>query len=282
MSATLTNLTTPAAPRQNPRGGRRTPSSRRDPALDAWYRRLHAQLIGEKRPLSGRAGHYVYYWAYGHLCWRVHVVPKDPRTAVQQRSRAAFAAASKAWSASQPLTQEQRKAWRADAARIRSTPRLGQSGPLTAQQDFVGCNALKERWGLALLLEPSGRGSQKAEGLTQNARPATQVHQQHEGAQSSSGTRRACAGPPPSLPGAAGASPRKTIGRFARSQVLFPQHLTRPHSDRLHSASIAPPGQCRWKARSPRRVGSMGLPLRFSSLIHIRRTARVRELWRGG
>ena len=56
-------------------------SSRRDPALEAWYRRLHAQLIAENRPLSGRAGRYVYYWAYGRLCWRVYVVPKDPRTA---------------------------------------------------------------------------------------------------------------------------------------------------------------------------------------------------------
>jgi hypothetical protein len=128
--------------------------------------------------MSGRAGRYVYYWAYGHLCWRAYVVPKDPRTAVQQRSRAAFAAASKAWSASQSLTEEQRDAWHADAAKIKSTPRLGQSGPLTAQHDFVGRNSLKERWGLALLLKPRGRGKEegrmrKAESRICHASPAS-------------------------------------------------------------------------------------------------------------
>ena len=52
------------------------------------------------------------------------------------------------------LTQEKRDAWHAAAAKLQSSPRLGQSGPLTAQQHIVGVNALKERWGLPLLLEP--------------------------------------------------------------------------------------------------------------------------------
>ena len=63
-----------------------------NPALEAWSLQLHHQIRGEKRPVSGRAGRYVYYWAYGRLCWRVYVVPKDPRTAVQRRSWAAFGA----------------------------------------------------------------------------------------------------------------------------------------------------------------------------------------------
>jgi hypothetical protein len=94
----------------------------RHPALEAWYRQLHAQILGEKRPVSGRAGRYVYYWAYGRLCWRAYVVPKDPRTAVQRRSRAAFGAASKAWSESRLLTQERRGAWCAAAANTKSPP----------------------------------------------------------------------------------------------------------------------------------------------------------------
>ena len=151
--------------------------------------------------MSGKAGRYVYYWAYGHLCWRAYVVPKDPRTAVQQRSRAAFAAASKAWSASQSLTEEQRDAWHADAAKIKSTPRLGQSGPLTAQHDFVGRNSLKERWGLALLLKPRGRGKEegrmrKAESRICHASPASS-----ESCATllgySPGMRRTCAVPAP-------------------------------------------------------------------------------------
>ena len=49
----------------------------------------------------------------------------------------------RAWSASHSLTEEQRDAWHADAAKIKSTPRLGQSGSLTAQHDFVGRNSSK-------------------------------------------------------------------------------------------------------------------------------------------
>ena len=114
--------------------------------------------------MSGRCGGYVYYWAYGRLCWRVYVIPKDPRTTAQQRSRAAFGAASRAWSASQPLTHEQRDAWHAEAAKIKTRPRLAQSGLRTVQQYFVGRNSLKERWGLPLLLEPPGEKRSRNKG----------------------------------------------------------------------------------------------------------------------
>ena len=133
------------------------------PALEAWYRQLHQQIRGERRPVSGRAGRYVYYWAYGRLCWRRYVVPKDPRTAVQRRSRAAFGAASKAWSKSRRLTPERRKAWRAAAAKTKSAPRLGQSGSLHPQQAFVKQNSQKEQWDQPLLLEPLEGGRKKAE-----------------------------------------------------------------------------------------------------------------------
>jgi hypothetical protein len=281
MRATLTHRNTSPVPRPGPRGGQRALCSRKDPALEAWHRQLHAQLIGEKWIVSGRAGHYVYYWAYGRLCWRVYVVPKDPRTAAQRRSRAAFAAASKTWSANQPLTQAQREAWHAHAAQIKSTPRLGQSGPLTAQQDYVACNAQKNRWGLALLSEPPAGERPKAECRMQNERPATQLRRSRGLARSSSGTRRACVGPAPSLPSAAGASPRNALGRFARSQMPFHQHITRPSSDCLHAASKPLPWQYRWHACSPGCAGSIGLARWSFSLPQVRRKARSHELWRG-
>jgi hypothetical protein len=92
----------------------------------------HAWLLAEGKPLSGRHGPFVYYWAYGRQHWRRDVIPRDPRTPAQQRSRAAFATASKGWSETAPLTEERRDAWHAAAAKITSKPRLWQSGILTA------------------------------------------------------------------------------------------------------------------------------------------------------
>ena len=175
MRDTPLNRLRAAAPPKGGRGRGRVASRHNDPALEAWYRQMHAQILGENRPVSGRAGRYVYYWAYGHLCWRPYVVPNDPRTPVQQRSRAAFAAASTAWSADEPLTRQQRKAWRASAKKIKTRRRLGKSGRLTGQQHFVGRNALKERWGSALLLEPPETQPKYEEATSQNADPATRI-----------------------------------------------------------------------------------------------------------
>ncbi len=241
------------------------------PAREAWYRQLHQQIHGEKRPVSGRAGRYVYYWAYGRLCWRVYVVPKDPRTPVQRRSRAAFGAASKAWSESRLLTPEQRDAWRAAAANTKSTPRLGQSGRLTPQQTFVKQNSLKEQRDQPLLLEPPQEGRKKAEDRRQNPESPVQPPQ------------------PPAL------SPSRITHHASRitfplthhasrspSQVPLPQPLTRPSSDRFHTAAVSLPYRCRWAAHTPGRLGDHGL-LRWSpTLPQIHRTARFRELWRGG
>ena len=230
------------------------------PALEAWYRQLHAQILGERRPVSGRAGRYVYYWAHGRLCWRAYVVPKDPRTAVQRRSRAAFGAASKAWSENRLLTQERRDAWRAAAAKTKSAPRLGQSGRLNAQQAFVKQNSLKERWDLPLLLEPPPGGSKDAEGRRQMPESAAQA-QQHQAVAPSRITHHASRSP---------------------SQVRLPQSLTRPSSDRFPTATVSLPYLCRWAARTTGRPGDPGLPRWSSTLVQIHRNARFRELWRGG
>src|SRR5208282_2852987 len=63
---------------------------------------------------------------------RRYLHPHDPRTPAQQRSRARLSAASRKYS--QSLTEKQRNACSAAGAKLRSRPRLGQSGPLTGQQ----------------------------------------------------------------------------------------------------------------------------------------------------
>ena len=98
-------------------------------------------------PKSGRWGDSVFYMRGNKQCRRRYVVPRDPRTAGQLRARAAFGAASKTWSHSQELTEEQREAWRTEAAKVQSRPRLGQSGPLTGQQHFVGRKCAREQTG---------------------------------------------------------------------------------------------------------------------------------------
>ena len=282
-----------AAPHKDRRGRRRTVPWCRDPVLGPRYRQLHAQLIAEGKPMSGRCGGYVYYWAYGRLCWHLYVVPKDPRTAAQRRSRAAFSAASRAWSKNESLTEEQRDAWYAEAAKIKTRPRLAQSGPLTAQQHFVGRNSLKERWGLPLLLEPPEGKRKKAvhppqccyggrEGRTQNTEFSAQVQRPQWLVRPTWETRRACAAPAPSLPSPARAYAQEAIGRLAHSQLPFPQRLTRPSSERLQTASRPLPVQCRWQARSHSRIGSIRVPRWSSTLAQVRRSARFRELWRGG
>ena len=258
------------APREDPRGRRRAVSGRLAAALEARYLALHAQLIADNRPMSGRAGGHVYYWAYGRLCWRRHVVPKDPRTPAQQSSRAAFGASSRAWSENQALTREHRDAWRADAAKLKTRPRLAQSGPLTVQQHYVGRNAVKGRWGLPLLLEPAKGGRETVECTTQDAESASQVRQRKGVAQPSLGTRRAGAAPAPSPPRADSAAitphasrithrpcpgqpdrvQRRPPAHFPPRKYLYPSALRNPP----RTAPIPPPHPFRCNAggrRSP-------------------------------
>ncbi len=267
---------TSAASPEDRRGRGRVASRRYDPAVEARYRRLHAQIVAENRPASGRAGRYVYYWAYGHLCWRLAAVPKDPRTPAQRRCRAAFAAASRAWSASQTLTQEQRDAWRAEAAKIKSTPRLGQSGPLTAQQHYVGRNSLKEHWGSPLLLQPPKPRTKKAADRRQQPEPATQIQHRKNLAHPSTRTYRACAGPALTPHPQCAAAARKATAIFVRSQAQDHQHLTQPSSGRPQTSSGPCPGQHGWHARSPRCMGAALAPRFPSRLLQFHRNGRLR------
>ncbi len=112
-------------------------------------------------PQSGRQDKYVYYMRGGKQCRRRYVVPKDPRTAAQRRSRRTFAAASLAWSHSRRLTNDQRQGWRVTGAKKQSRIRLAQSGPLTGQQHFVSRNSTRLRAGLPIRLEPEGAASRQ-------------------------------------------------------------------------------------------------------------------------
>jgi hypothetical protein len=164
MSATLMSQSISAVPRKDPHGRRRPVGYDRAAPLEPIDLEAHKQLLGAHQFMSGRCRGYLYWWHKGKLHKRRYVVPNDPHTPTQQRSRAAFRTASRAWSDNHTLTQEQRDAWHAAAAKIKSRPRLGQSGTLTAQNHIVGCNSLKERWGLQLLLEPPMGERKKAEG----------------------------------------------------------------------------------------------------------------------
>jgi hypothetical protein len=84
---------------------------------------------------SGRCGDWVWYVLGGKQRRRRDVIPRDPRTPAQLRSRAALGATSRDYSA--VLTEAQQDACIAAGAKVQSRRRLGSSGPLTGQQYHV-------------------------------------------------------------------------------------------------------------------------------------------------
>jgi hypothetical protein len=106
-------------------------------------------------PKSGRSGDYVFYMRGRKLCRRRYVVPRNVRTPARRRTRGAFGAIAKAWG--ERLTEEQRQAWIAAAAKVKSHPRLWQSGPLTGEMHFEGINSARARIGREILLWPPER-----------------------------------------------------------------------------------------------------------------------------
>ena len=81
---------------------------------------------------SGRCGDWIWFVRYGKQTRRLYIRPHDPRTPAQLRSRARLGAASRKYSYS--LTQKQQLSCIAAGAKLRSRPRLRQSGPLTGQR----------------------------------------------------------------------------------------------------------------------------------------------------
>ena len=111
-------------------------------------------MITPDVPKSGRSGEWIYYMRGNKQVRRPYVKPKDPRTPAQLRNRAAFGAAVKAWSEGRGMTQDDQRAWIAAAEKIRSHPRLCQSGPLTGQQYFIAVSCARAQQGLGMLLKP--------------------------------------------------------------------------------------------------------------------------------
>jgi hypothetical protein len=232
--------------------------------------------------MSGRCGAYVYSWFNGKQHWHRYVVPADPRTPAQLRRRAAFGAASRAWSEHQSLTEERRDQWRAAAARIKSTPRLSQSGFLTGQQHFVGANSVKPRWGLPLLLEPPNPKATSAPSRKPNAASIPQVQQPPRPLPTPSHNPQAGAPPKLSSRRALPACAETSTARRVRAQLPLRQHVTSASSDRLRTPKLLLPVRCR------RNTGFACDACTISSLkprpilAKVCRKAHCRELWRGG
>ena len=85
---------------------------------------------------GGRCGDWVWYVRNGHQWRRRWVKGFDPKTPKQLAWRARLAAASKAYS--DTLTDAEQEACIAAGAKRRTRPRLGQSGPQTGHQYWVG------------------------------------------------------------------------------------------------------------------------------------------------
>jgi hypothetical protein len=90
---------------------------------------------------SGWCGDWIWYMRGSKQCRRRYARPKDPRTVAQLLNRGRFRTASKRYH--RVLTDEQRDACIAAGAKVRSRPRLGQSGPLTGQQYWIRRDATR-------------------------------------------------------------------------------------------------------------------------------------------
>jgi hypothetical protein len=176
---------------------------------------------------SGRCGLYVWYVRGGKQCRHVYIKPQDPRTPKQLRWRARFGAASKDYSHS--LTEEQRDACIAAGAKLRSRPRLNQSGPLTGQQ-----YSIRKEY------------AENAEGRMENAEAAPQVTKPQRLTRSTSGTHRGIPVTPPGQSRRGRASKkegrRKSVecsGQkgMANSQMRQMQRVTRSRWGRYRSTA---------------------------------------------
>jgi hypothetical protein len=273
MKGSPTTKGVPAVPQKRQHGRGTTVLRRSKPVQRARNRKLHAMLKRDGKPKSGRCGEYVYYMRQGRQCWRHYVVPKDPRTARQQLSRKAFSAASRMWSQDGPLTEAERDAWYADGAKRQSRRRLGQSGPLTGQQDYVGRNYAKERRRLEMLLEPRQREVKSTGSRRHNPESAPQGQQSQRVPQSTWGTRRGYAVPAPSLSRVGRGYARKASGRLMSPQVARSQRLARSTWGRPQTNTRVLPVQRQREPGHSRATGEIGVLKRSPKLRKVRRNA---------
>jgi hypothetical protein len=264
----------PAVPRSKHRRKRGIVPTGGQVPLSPRELKQHARLLAQGKPMSGRSGPFVYYMLNRKQCWRRYSIPKDPRTPAQKRSRAAFRAASRAWSQAGPLTDKQRRAWYSDGAKRQSRSRLGQSGPLTGQQNYIGRNSARKQRDYQLLSHPPQRGQAEAKHKRLKSELAVQVQQSKLVTRPTLGTRRAHTVAAPSIRRVHAAYARKPKARQLMSQMTSLQRLTRPTSDRPLTSTRPLPGQRQRKASQPKGAGRRGSLKSPPRLGKARRSAR--------
>lgn len=105
-------------------------------------------------PKSGKQGKAVSFKSRFGQCERVYTKSAKPRTKAQCDAQSVFGKAS---SLLATFTDEQLDAWREAGKKVRSHPRGGQSGPLTAQNFMTAINSNQALIGLEPLLYPPER-----------------------------------------------------------------------------------------------------------------------------
>jgi hypothetical protein len=105
-------------------------------------------------PQSGKWGNSVSVRTRYGQSRRPLVIPKDPKTPAQLRSRSTLGQIAPCW---RGLTDEQRIAWTEGGRKLHSRPRLGQSGPLTGCQFFTMLNCNLASIGLERIVLPTER-----------------------------------------------------------------------------------------------------------------------------
>ena len=88
-------------------------------------------------PQTGKLGLTVTWEGRNGLIRRIYATPANPRTDRQMAVRSVLAQQARRFDA---LTDAQQNAWNTAGASFRSTPTLGQSGPLTGLQLFTRIN----------------------------------------------------------------------------------------------------------------------------------------------
>ena len=206
-------------------------------------------------PKSGRWGNWVYYMRGKKQCCRRYVRPRDPRSPAQVHWRAALTAASKAWSHSRTLTQEDRQACRLAGAKVKTRRRLGQGGTQTGQLYFVG-RECRRRGAEGRRQEAEGRPTGEASGAVEIRRPAAETQLKA----AIRGCDRVCRRTGPGWSGR--------------------RRDTRSTWDEYRNASVTPRCQYRWG--TGRGAENAGCRRRHGGGAGTRRNGHWRESWRGG
>ena len=112
--------------------------------------RNHMKVIDT--PSTNKIGTKVAYVSPYGQCYRIHVVPDDPRTDIQLRQRGSFGDSSSRWSGS--LTDLQRQHWDTAALQTPSHPSLRQYYHLSGQLLWIKIDSTLRFLGQPPVVEP--------------------------------------------------------------------------------------------------------------------------------